>query len=221
MPKKNQTHVIDVAKETIKSEHFLTAALESSEVFIDQLIDNPIAKEMPGVGVVLKLIKATSDARDLIFAAKLKRFFETVEASDSARKEWHERTTDSPKECEYVVETLILLIEQTNDFKKTELFAILFLAFIHKAIGATDLSRLVQAVDTCFADDILKFVNAEVTPIQSEERWMEYIQRANFTESGNKTFNQMGGTPVFDTTSLGNLLRDAYREGKKQMNSKD
>ncbi|MGC1526388.1 MAG: hypothetical protein WA783_10075 [Phormidesmis sp.] len=220
MSGKNQANAIEVAKETINSEHFLTAVLESGEVCIDQLIDNPIAKEMPGVGIVLKLIKATSDARDLIFAAKLKRFFETVEASDSAREEWQERTTDSHKECERVVETLILLIEQTNDFKKTELFAILFLAFIHKAIEATDLSRLVQAVDTCFADDILKFVNAEATPMQSEERWMEYIQRANFTESGNKMFDQMGSTPVFDTTSLGRLLRDAYKEGKEQMNKK-
>ena len=217
MPEKKQASAIEVAKEIIKSEHFLSAALESSEIFIDQIIDLPFAKVIPGVGAVLELIKATSDARDLIFAAKLKRFLETVEASDSAHKEWHERATDSPKECKHVVETLILLIEQTNDFKKTELFAILFLAFVHRAIDATDLSRLVQAVDMCFADDILEFVNAEATPMQSEKRWMEYIQRANFTESGNKVFNQFGGTPVFDTTSLGNLLRKAYSVGRKQM----
>lgn len=89
MSEKNKAHAIEVAKEAIRSEHFLTVALESGEVCVDQLIDNPIVKEMPGVGIVLKLIKATSDARDLIFAAKFKRFFETVEASDSARKEWH------------------------------------------------------------------------------------------------------------------------------------
>lgn len=218
MPEKNKADALGVAKETIKNEHFLTALLEPSEVLLDQLIDNPIVKEMPVVGVVLKLIKATGDARDLIFAAKLKRFFETVEASDSAREEWHKRTMNSCKECERVVETLILLIEQTNDFKKTELFAILFLAFIYEAVDATDLSRLVQAVDMCFAEDILTFVNAEAVPMQSEERWMEYIQRANFTQSGNKAFDQLGATPVFDTTSLGRLLRDTYKAGKEKMN---
>ncbi|MEL7353248.1 MAG: hypothetical protein AAF171_19340 [Cyanobacteria bacterium P01_A01_bin.116] len=217
MPNTDQAHAVKIVRETIKSEHFLAAALESGEAFVDQLIDNPVAKEMPGVGIVLKLIKATGDARDLIFAAKLKRFFETVEADDSVRDEWHKRITESSKECERVVELLILVIEQTNDLKKSELFAILFLAFVHREIDDSELSRLVQAVDMCFSDDVLKFVSVEAVPMQSTELWMEYIQHANFTESGNKTFDQLAGTPVFDTALLGKLLRRAYKAGEEKI----
>lgn len=195
----------------------LEGALEVVEVLIDQLIENPIAKEIPVVGSTLKLIKGLDDIRNRIFAAKVHSFIDPMnQADESFREEWKKKTSTNPKECEKLGETLLLVIEKTNDLKKAKLFGILFISFVYEAITATDLSRLVQAIDMCFIDDVISLIKAEEAPKRSQEVWMRYLQNGSFTTLTVQYIGDLQEKQSFTTTALGQLLRKAYFEGQQR-----
>ena len=103
----------------------LELALETSEVFVDQLIDNPLAKEIPVVGSALKICKAFDNVRNRIFAAKLATFINTISSADEdIRSKWRDRTSSSPEECARIGSFLLVVIEQTNDLRKAEIFGL-------------------------------------------------------------------------------------------------
>lgn len=201
----------------VKERPILEGALEIGEVLIDQLVENPIAKEIPFVGSTLKLIKGFDDIRNRVFAAKLQSFIEPMnQADDSFGEEWRQKKSTSPKECEEIGETLLLVIEKTNDLKKAKLFGILFISFVYKAITATNLSRLAQAVDMCFIDDVISLIKAKEAPVRSQEVWMRYLQNGNFTTFVLQYVGDIQDQQNFSTTDLGKLLRRAYVEGQQR-----
>lgn len=200
-----------------KERHILEGALEIGEVLIDQLVENPIAKEIPVVGSTLKFIKGVDDIKNRVFAAKLQSFIDPMnQADDSFKEEWKRKKIASPKECEEIGETLLLVVEKTNDLKKAKLFGILFISFVYKAITATDLSRLVQAVDMCFIDDVISLIKAKEAPMRSQEAWMRYLQNSNFTTFVLQYVGDIQENQNFSTTALGKLLRRAYVEGQQR-----
>ncbi len=201
----------------VREKPILEGALEVGEVLIDQLVENPIAKEIPVVGSTLKLIKGVNDIRNRVFAAKIQSFIDPMnQADESFREEWKRKKSNNPEECEKIGETLLLVIEKTNDLKKAKLFGILFISFVYESITATDLSRLVQAVDMCFIDDVISLIKAEEAPMRSQETWMRYLQNGSFTTLVLQYIGDIQEAQNFSTTALGELLRKAHLEGQQR-----
>jgi hypothetical protein len=191
--------------------------LESGEFIVDQLIENPIAKEIPVVGTALKVCKAVDDIRNRMFLAKLIKFINAIEQADeSVREKWRAKCTDSADDLNKIGESVLLVIERSNDLRKPEIIGILFLAFIDDVITSTELARLTQAVDVCFVDDLQMLLDSHNPPQRSREAWMQYLTVACLTELAPLVFDD-DATSKFNTSSLGNKLINAYRHGRKKM----
>lgn len=87
--------------------------LENVEAVIDAATQDEVIKNIPVVGTVAKLLKAAGAFRDKIFAAKLARFFQTLdETTPEAREKIRQKIATSPDEAQKVGETLLLVLEK-------------------------------------------------------------------------------------------------------------
>jgi hypothetical protein len=189
--------------------------LEGGELLVDQLIENPLAREIPVVGAALKICKAVDDVRSRLFLAKLVKFIDTIDQADeTVRAKWRSKCVDAPDDLNKVGESVLLVIERANDLRKPEIFGILFLAFVDDVITAKELSRLTQAVDACFVDDLQRLLAVHKPPQRSREPWMQYLTVACLTEPAPLIFDD-DSTAKFDTSALGHKLINAYRHGCK------
>lgn len=197
--------------------HFLELFLEMGEIVVDQFIENPIAKEIPVVGSALKICKAVDDIRNRVFLAKLKKFIDTIEcAGETTRKKWREKCSSSTDELKKVGESVFLVLERTSDLRKPEIYGILFLAFVDDVITSSELSRLCQAVDMSFVDDLEQLFSSQDPPKGSSELWMQYLSTACLSEPSQWTADR-DITNLFDTSELGRKLIEAYRHGKRKV----
>jgi len=210
MPQEEHASLAEVVRSTSANPDLQTLTSINADVLLKAIVDHPMSEMFPVFREATLGLKVIYSIRDSLFLAKFKTFFESIDPSNESREKWRKRVNHSPKECKRVVNALLLTIEQADDLKKVQLYAMLVNAFTDKIINAEELSRLSQGIGMCFVDDVLTFVNADNEPIQSKKPWMASLQRANFTKSGGTSIDTATDVDIFDTATLGQLLRKAH-----------
>lgn len=187
----------------------LEAALESSEIVADMLMKGDVIAEIPFIGTAFKICKATDSIRDRIFATKLAAFIKGFEGVSATTKEqMRKKIKSSPEEAQRIGETLFLVLDRITDLDKPILLSRLFMAYLDQIISGDELRRMAQAVDAAFLDDLLKFIQIEGLPNQSEAEWMKYLVTTGLTQPvGGITYGNIGSI-YYKATPLGQKLHD-------------
>jgi hypothetical protein len=164
------------------SDELIDLATEYAEVDIDQLIDNEILRELPGVKNNPGLIRGVRSARDIVFIRKIKKFINTIDQlSDEEREQFARRFEDNSKARARLTDALLLILDQLDNMEKAELFARAFSAFVRgeinfyifrrygeiiKAANVTHLRNLYQSIQ---ANDSLvnNSLSDQVLPLSS------------------------------------------------------
>jgi len=160
-------------------------AAEYGEVGIDQLLDNGLLRELPGLKTIIGAIRACRSARDYVFFKKIKRFVESIEEHPAEQREEFARTMDEdPEYRTRVTDSLLLLLEQLDDIEKVVLLARAFTAFVRgdvesfyyfqrygeiiKAANVTHLRNFYQTTEEDGElDNPRNFVSDQVLPLLS------------------------------------------------------
>lgn len=200
----------------MKERPLLEAALENTEVVVDQLISNDLIKDISLVGTALKACKAVADIRDKLFLAKISRFLTEL---NSVRPEIKEdlkgKMTNNTEEARRIGEVVLLVLDKVSDLEKPEILAKIFLAYIENQVTFDDFRRITEAVSQAFVDDLRTLVDKDSVPSKSQETYLGYLTSTGLTEivSG-KTFDEAGNL-YYELTKLGHKFLKACRYADK------
>lgn len=194
----------------------LEVALDNAEVLIDQYLDNEVVKEIPLLGTALKLVKAATDIRDRMFAAKIAKFLGALNSiSEEQKEKLQDKMKNEPEEVNKVGEVVLFTLDRLSDLNKPVIIAKVFLAYIDGYLKGNDFRRIVEAVDIAFIDDLSKFFSIHTPPKNSQEPYLRYLTRTGLTEVvAGKTFDDAGEL-YYELTKLGTKALNAYRHGTK------
>ena len=116
---------------TLKSSDLNNIAADFSEVALDQMIADGAFKDLPIIGTIVNIGKATTSVRDYLFLKKVIGFLTTLEGIPTKdRKEMIEKIDSSGKFRIKVGEKLLFLIDKCQDHEKAKVVARLFAAVI-------------------------------------------------------------------------------------------
>jgi hypothetical protein len=195
----------------------LEAILGTSEVGTDFLFANifgaggDVFSDIPIVGTLVQGLKAVNSIRDRALAAKLERFLEPfAEESKKNRDRFKKRLMQDEAETRRVGETLFLVVDNCTDLDKAEILGYLFVAFLNGQMSSSELRRMAQAVDMCFADDLAELISSDGRVAGSKNIWIKSLVASGLAEPvGGKTWDNAGDI-YYSLTELGRELRSAY-----------
>jgi hypothetical protein len=140
------------------NENLQEVAIAVSEVALDSLTDNEIIKDIPVIGIFVRLARATMSIPDRIFAKKVERFISVTNSIPrDKRDQFHDRLEAEPDLRRKAGEVLVLTLDRVEDLQKAAITGKLFSHFITGDIAFDILRRLLVAVDRAFIDDLLSF----------------------------------------------------------------
>jgi len=155
----NQEEITKSIVDTIKSPELEGLTTDLAEIAIDQLSDvEGIAKELPVVGSVIKVIKVGFSIKDILFLKKLgKLLWHLRDIPYKKRVELVEKLENDSKYEADVGSKIMLLLERADDFEKPKIIANAFKAYLYNEIIYPQLQRINFGIDHLFIGDIDEF----------------------------------------------------------------
>lgn len=188
----------------------IEAAVANAEETWDALADSGIAEVIPVAGRIVKIWRAAHDVRDALFAAKLRAFITdpSLQAPE-ARATMRERAESD--EAKKIGETLLLVIEGLNDMQKPIWLSKAYAAYLADEIKASDLRRLMAAIDIAFGDDLIELINSPEMPSDDFAPWKKNLAASGLSDVGVSAPIGAART-VYHVSQWGMMLRKAVRD---------
>lgn len=135
------------------------------EPLIDTFKDSEILKEIPAIGVVVKIGMLGKSIADRISLTKIKRFLTALDPAtiDEAR-EFGAKLAAGDIEAKHTVEILILAIDAMNDLAKAPMIAAVFTEFLKGEINHADFRRITAAINLAIVDDLSQLASLGPDP---------------------------------------------------------
>ena len=144
---------------TLKNSDLQNITIGLAEVFTDSLMKDGIAKDIPIIGTVIGLGKASIGIKEILFLKKIIYFIsELKNISITKRYEMIDKIDTSGKFRTRVGEKLLYIIDKCEDHEKSQLIAILFSAFLSEKISYEEFLRASHIVDQVMLEDLKWFV---------------------------------------------------------------
>jgi hypothetical protein len=169
------------------------------EVVLDSILDDGVLKEIPIIGSVVALFKTGSNIRDRFYLKKLLLFLQAMASLSPDDKHRFSSFFESSKERERFGESLLLLLEKSNDMQKPELLGHLWAACARGELPFDQCMRISFMIDSVYFSD-LTFLSEMRTGVQRENTPIaESLHRAGFvsyagTDGGNDDDPLSAGT---------------------------
>lgn len=127
------------------------------ELPIDLITENEIIKNIPIVGTIVKLGKATSTIRDRHLIKKLVKFIESINNGDIKPEnlEKHKEILESnTKKLNEELENIIIIIDRQLEIDKTKILGELYKSYISCVINWEDFKNFSDVLERIFLFDI-------------------------------------------------------------------
>ncbi|USX12804.1 hypothetical protein NHH88_24415 [Oxalobacteraceae bacterium OTU3CAMAD1] len=192
-----------------KDRNILEAAAEVVEAGFDQLITNPLLKDIPFVGTALKLAKGSYDLRARIFQAKLEKFLAEPSLRSSRDARLIRARLNNDNQAQDIGATLFLIIEKVTDMKKPELLAKIFAAYLDEKIDAPIFFMLGHAIDQSHLIDLQIFLELVARP--EESSWQQRLTSSGLMTSLVVTVGGAHSYNAYSVAALGQQFADAVK----------
>ena len=136
-------------------------AADLSEPALDLIIRNGLLREIPLIGVAVKLADASRSVSDRILLAKLIRFVRGLgDVSDAERTQFSYELKRDPEHRERVGQVILLAVDHCDDIEKAEVLARILRALVRKRIDVANFRRLISAVSSAHIQDLRELLDA-------------------------------------------------------------
>ena len=197
--------------------HELTYILtDNAEVLLDQLIKNPVLKEIPILGTTMNLIKGAISVRDKIYLSKIKRFLDNLgQITEHQRKLLIEESRKDNKRRAKFGESLLTTIEQSDSLAKIDYISCAFESFLNSEINDEDLRLICHAIRTAFVDDLVTIVESTNPPPQVvlKHNVSSGLVIAHYQP---KTYDMKDNEPEYEISNATQQLRKAWSKYKTE-----
>lgn len=144
--------------------------LDLSEVVLDSILNDGILKDIPFVRTFVGIGKFVFRIYDRIFLKKVVKFLiELSNISTEEKEEFLGKLKDEKKERE-LGESLILYLDRHENFKKPELLAKVFKAYIQHHLTYEQFHLLAASIDKALVQDIEILVDLVHKGIENRKR---------------------------------------------------
>jgi hypothetical protein len=130
------------------------------EVGVDAVIENGVLKDIPIVGSIVEMIKAGVSVKERFYVRKLITFlneFKNIDETLRIKFISEELNDDSKKEK--FGETILALIEKSDDLNKFKLYAKIFEMHFNGKCTYDDSIRMCSMIEKAFFSDLLYICN--------------------------------------------------------------
>ena len=166
---------------TLKSSDLNNIAADFSEVALDQMIADGAFKDLPIIGTIVNIGKATTSVRDYLFLKKVIGFLTTLEGIPTKdRKEMIEKIDSSGKFRIKVGEKLLFLIDKCQDHEKAKVVARLFAAVIKEEISYKNYLSAVNIIENITIEQLDWFVKTDVMRQRNHEYVVQLMHTGLF-----------------------------------------
>lgn len=149
-------------EKTLKDSDLQKVTIDLSEVLLDNLINNGIARDIPIIGTIVGLGKATIGIKERLFLKKIIYFMSELRSIPPIkRKQMVEKIDISGEFRTRVGEKLLYIIDSCEDHEKTQFVARLFAAFILQKLTYQEFLRSSSIVQRTMLEDLNWFINYE------------------------------------------------------------
>uniref|UniRef100_UPI0015FD8179 hypothetical protein n=1 Tax=Aliivibrio sp. SR45-2 TaxID=2760931 RepID=UPI0015FD8179 len=149
---------------------------------------------------------------------------------DEERKKIQEFSSEF-KNTTRLTDNILNVINSSNDEKKADVIACLFIGFVSLKIDDENFRRSLDVINNIFVDDLVNFLEGDMNIINSTYKQVEFIGAANLINTPLiklkiekvKMKGNLGVMPRPDETKygismLGHNMIKAYKYGKKSRN---
>lgn len=130
---------------------FTDITVDNYEKILDELIENPILKEVPVIKNIIAIFKTGKNFREYFFLKKIESFLFEL---NNMPQEKIEHFKDNIKNDTNLGLKIIQFLERFDEVEKASLIGKLFILFLNKKIESAFYIRLCHLIDKCFYNDI-------------------------------------------------------------------
>jgi hypothetical protein len=133
---------------TVAGNQLSDAIFDLAEVALDQDLVEGVLKDVPIVGIIVKIVRAGHSVSEELLLRKLTRFLAGLsELSVEDRKKLLDRYPDKSEEQRVLGENLLLALQRLDDIHKPAILARFFAAYIKSKIDYLTFTRLARALE--------------------------------------------------------------------------
>lgn len=157
---------------TLKDSDLHSVTISLSEVVLDELIKEGIAKDIPIIGTVVGIGKATIGIKESLFLKKIIYFItELKNVSSEKRRDMIDKINNSGKYRTNVGEKLLYIIDKCDDHEKSQIAARLFSAFLLEIISYDEFLRSSYIINQVIYEDLKWFVEGAWEKDREENKY--------------------------------------------------
>jgi hypothetical protein len=156
-------------EETLKDSDLQNVTIELAETFTDTLLGEGLLREIPIIGAIVGLTKASISLNERLLIKKLIYFLAEFKDIDIEKRKKLILTIDnSEKQKIRVGEKLLYIINRCDDHITAKYIALLFSAFLNEEITYTEFLRCSTIVQKLLIEDLEQFIETKVENIETK-----------------------------------------------------
>ena len=163
---------------TLKDSNLQSVVTDLSEIIIDGVLKDGIAKDIPIIGTIVGIGKTVNNVNESLFLKKLIHFISEIKETDAKeRKKMISEIETSKKYRVKVGEKLLYIIDKCEDHSNSEYVAKMFNAYLNKQLSYSDFLRSASIIQNILIADLEEFLSTENYRIEKsfDSYWNEYI----------------------------------------------
>lgn len=178
-----------------------------AEVMLDQNLAEGVLKDLPLVGIPVKLARAQQSISEELFLRKLARFLndlQDIPAEDRAKL--LDDFPDGSEKQRVLGENLLLALERLDDIEKPVVLARFFAACMRSEIDYTTFTRLARALEKFNMELLpnLRWYYSRVEPaVETPEEIIHELSLAGLVTAGLAGSGTFGGAAGYRYSSIG------------------
>lgn len=135
---------------------FEDVGIDNWELFIDNMFDNNIVREIPVLKNIVSLYKGAKSIKDYLLVNKINKFLNSIEdISKSEVEKMIEQIGDERKLKDFGMR-ILQMIEALDDTRKASLIGKLFVYYIRGKIDINEFNRIGFIINKCYYEDIIE-----------------------------------------------------------------
>ena len=153
--------------ETLADSNLQNVTSDLAETFTDTLLTDGLLKDIPIIGTIIGLTKASISLNERLLIKKLIYFLsELKDINAEKRQPLIDKIETSEKYRVNVGEKLLYIIDKCDDHISARYVAILFSAFLNEKIKYHDFLRGSTIIQKLFLHDLEQFIKTEVKELE-------------------------------------------------------
>lgn len=174
----NLNSISNSFERTLKDSNLQNVVTDLSEIIIDGVLKDGIAKDIPIIGTIVGIGKTVNNVNESLFLRKLIHFISEIKDTDAdERKEMISKIENSKKYRVKVGEKILYIIDKCEDHLNSEYVAKMFNAFLNKKISYADFLRSASIIQNILIHDLEEFISSGDYKIEKtfDQYWDEHI----------------------------------------------